>query len=145
MYIMDCIDWRGAAITAYRRYLDQRAAIPIMRAQLDAYRTDLASARPNSRDDSNTTQSRWIDHMDAARLLEHQLSEAQTFCSAMDAALETLPEVQRQVIAVRYGSGMSPGKAIQTIIDTLAYEKTKVYEILDQATRNLARLLYGAA
>lgn len=145
MYIMDCIDWRGAAITAYRRYLDQRAAIPIMRAQLDAYRTDMASARPNSRDDSNTTQSRWLDHMDAARLLEHQLSEAQTFCGAMEAALETLPEVQRQVIAVRYGSGMSPGKAIQTIIDTLAYEKTKVYEILDQATRNLARLLYGAA
>lgn len=142
------MDWRKMSIDRLKDYENRKQALELIPEQIKTLEMNFTSIRSASSDSTpvkggsgNKREDALINNIAKREELERNLAIAENEVRITETALATLTEEEKIVLHKFFIS--RPRNHIDKLCEQLAYEKTRVYEIKDNALRKFTMACYG--
>lgn len=142
------MDWRKMSIERLRDYENRKRALELIPEQIETLEMNFTAIRSASSDSTpvkggsgNKREDALINNIAKREELERNLGIAEAEVRITETALATLTDEERTVLYKFFIN--RPRRHIEELCEQLCYEKTRVYEIKDNALRKFTLSCYG--
>ena len=142
------MDWKKEAATTLRDYPARKSGIDRVLEQLEQVAADMTRIRsaaadsiPVSGGGGNRQEDALVGQIMKKGELEKCLASARAWCSTVDKALEVLTPKERRILDLMYVHRARGN--VELLCEELHVEKSRMYELKDDAMRRFTLALYG--
>ena len=142
------MDWRKMSIERLRDYENRKKALELIPEQIKTLELNFTSIRSASSDSTpvkggtgNKCEDALINNISRREELERNLHIAENEVRITETALATLTDEEKTVLYKFFVN--RPRRHIEELCETLRYEKTRIYEIKENALRKFTMACYG--
>lgn len=142
------VNWQKVAVEDLRKYMAMKNSLQAMREkrealslQAGAVRSSMRSAEPVSGSGASGAEDRMVDNIVERERLGYNYAAVKKLVERVEKALAMLNDRERLVLERFYINRMPDH--IERLCGELGYEKTRVYELKEEALRRFTYAMYG--
>lgn len=141
------MNWQKMSIERLREYENRKRALELILEQIETLKINFTSVKAARTDGTpvkeggNKREDALINNIAKREELEKNLRIAENEVAITEKALATLTDEEKTVLEKFFIN--RPRRHIEELCELLCYEKTRVYEIKDNALRKFTMACYG--